>query len=157
MMYQILFSGKNKNNITKLSSAKLTKRVVKVKGLWIIHILLFGHLYGGQGVLLLFRVLLKLGIQIVYKFMFCNCKCLYLDWSNTLLQIFCLISPRKLMLWYSLEAPAVLMSTQNKIFEGWAQDYCNSNMFLKPLFRGNLDPFVNNANLGVIAHTSNGT
>ena len=41
--------------------------------------------------------------------------------------------------------------------EGWAQDYCNSNIFLKPLFRGNLDPFVNNANLGAIAHTSNGT
>ena len=31
------------------------------------------------------------------------------------------------------------------------------NMFLKPLFRGNLDPFVNNANLGAIAHTSSGT
>ena len=29
--------------------------------------------------------------------------------------------------------------------------------FLKPLFRGNLYPFVNNANLGAIAHTSNGT
>ena len=29
-------------------------------------------------------------------------------------------------------------------------------IFLKPLFRGNLDPFVNNANLGAIAHTSNG-
>ena len=29
--------------------------------------------------------------------------------------------------------------------------------FLKPLFRGNLDPFVNNANLGAIAHTSIGT
>ena len=42
-------------------------------------------------------------------------------------------------------------------YEGWAQDYCNSNIFLKPLFRGNLDPFVNNANLGAIAHTSNGT
>ena len=28
---------------------------------------------------------------------------------------------------------------------------------LKPLFRGNLDPFVNNANLGAIAHMSNGT
>ena len=41
--------------------------------------------------------------------------------------------------------------------EGWAQDYGNSNVFLKPLFRGNLDPFVNNANLGAIAHTSNGT
>ena len=39
-------------------------------------------------------------------------------------------------------------------FEGWAQNY---NIFLKPLFRGNLDPFVNNANLGAIAHTSNGT
>ena len=42
-------------------------------------------------------------------------------------------------------------------FEGWVQDYGNSNIFLKPLFRGNLDPFVNNANLGAIAHTSNGT
>ena len=41
--------------------------------------------------------------------------------------------------------------------EGWAQDYGNSNIFLKPLFRVNLDPFVNNANLGAIAHTSNGT
>ena len=41
--------------------------------------------------------------------------------------------------------------------EGWAQDYGNSNIFLKPLFRGSLDPFVNNANLGAIAHTSNGT
>ena len=41
--------------------------------------------------------------------------------------------------------------------EGWAQDYSNSNIFLKPLFRGNLDPFVNNANLGAIARTSNGT
>ena len=40
---------------------------------------------------------------------------------------------------------------------GWAQDYGNSNIFLKPLFRGNLDPFVNNANLGAIARTSNGT
>ena len=41
--------------------------------------------------------------------------------------------------------------------EGWAQDCSNSNIFLKPLFRGNLDPFVNNANLGAIAHTSSGT
>ena len=45
----------------------------------------------------------------------------------------------------------------NLHIEGWAQDYGNSNIFLKPLFRGNLDPFVNNANLGAIAHTSNGT
>ena len=45
----------------------------------------------------------------------------------------------------------------NLHIEGWAQDYSNSNIFLKPLFRGNLDPFVNNANLGAIAHTSNGT
>ena len=44
-----------------------------------------------------------------------------------------------------------------KYIEGWAQDYGNSNIFLKPLFRGNLDPFVNNANLGAIAHKSNGT
>ena len=41
--------------------------------------------------------------------------------------------------------------------EGWAQDYGNWNIFLKLLFRGNLDPFVNNANLGAIAHMSNGT
>ena len=41
--------------------------------------------------------------------------------------------------------------------EGWVQDYGNSNVLLKPLFRGNLDPFVNNANLGAIAHMSNGT
>ena len=44
-----------------------------------------------------------------------------------------------------------------KLFQGWAQDCSNSNIFLKPLFRGNFDPFVNNANLGAIAHTSNGT
>ena len=47
--------------------------------------------------------------------------------------------------------------SQNHQIEGWAQDYGNSNIFFKPLFRGNLDPFVNNANLGAIAHTSNGT
>ena len=41
--------------------------------------------------------------------------------------------------------------------EGWAQDYNNSNIFLKPFFRGNFDPFVNNANLGATAHTNNGT
>ena len=41
--------------------------------------------------------------------------------------------------------------------EGWAQDYSNSNIFLKPLFRGNLDPFVNNANLSAIARTSSDT
>ena len=35
------------------------------------------------------------------------------------------------------------------------QDCSNSNIFLKPLFRGNFDPFVNNANLGAIAHRSN--
>ena len=33
----------------------------------------------------------------------------------------------------------------------------NENIFLKPFFRGNFDPFVNKANLGAIAHTSNGT
>ena len=41
--------------------------------------------------------------------------------------------------------------------EGWGQDCSNSNIFLKPLFRGNFDPFVNNANLGAIARKSNGT
>ena len=51
----------------------------------------------------------------------------------------------------------LLKKYEHKYFEGWAQDYGNSNIFLKPLFRGNLDPFVNNANLGAIAHTSNGT
>ena len=50
-----------------------------------------------------------------------------------------------------------LLTNASSFFEGWAQDYGNWNMFLKPLFRGNLDPFVNNANLGAIAHTSNGT
>ena len=41
--------------------------------------------------------------------------------------------------------------------ECWAQ-YCSySNTFLKALFRGNFVLFVNNANLGAIAHTSNGT
>ena len=32
-----------------------------------------------------------------------------------------------------------------------------TNIFLKILYRGKFDPFVNNANLGAIAHTSNGT
>ena len=50
-----------------------------------------------------------------------------------------------------------LMARPILYFEGWAQDYSNSNIFLKPLFRGNLDPFVNNANLGATAHMSNGT
>ena len=31
------------------------------------------------------------------------------------------------------------------------QDCSNSNIFLKPLFRGNFDSFVNNANLGARA------
>ena len=31
MKYQILFSGKNKENITNLSSAELAQRMVKVK------------------------------------------------------------------------------------------------------------------------------
>ena len=56
------------------------------------------------------------------------------------------------MLWVALKKVSVI-----HYIEGWAQDYSNSNIFLKPLFRGNLDPFVNNANLGAIAHTSNGT
>ena len=53
--------------------------------------------------------------------------------------------------------PLIVFQPNNAQFEGWAQDYSHSNIFLKPLFRGNLDPFVNNANLGAIAHTSNGT
>ena len=57
---------------------------------------------------------------------------------------------------YGLKDTFVLDNAHDQI-EGWAQDYGNSNIFLKPLFRGNLDPFVNNANLGAIAHTSNGT
>ena len=36
---------------------------------------------------------------------------------------------------------------------GWAQDCSNTNIFLKPWFRGNFDPFINSANLGAIAHT----
>ena len=49
------------------------------------------------------------------------------------------------------------VTLKGRHLEGWAQDCSNSNIFLKPLFRGNFDPFVNNANLGAIAHTSNGT
>ena len=41
--------------------------------------------------------------------------------------------------------------------KGLAQDCSTSNIFLKPLFRGSFDPFVNNANLGAIGCTSNGT
>ena len=48
-------------------------------------------------------------------------------------------------------------SEHSEHVEGWAQDYGNSNIFLKPLFRGKFDPFVNKANLGAIAHMSNGT
>ena len=47
----------------------------------------------------------------------------------------------------------IYMALYKRHVEGWAQDYNNSNI----LFRVNLDPFVNNANLGAIAHTSNGT
>ena len=35
--------------------------------------------------------------------------------------------------------------------------YVNRDTKMHLLFRGKLDPFVNNANLGAIAHTSNGT
>ena len=59
--------------------------------------------------------------------------------------------------WFGILLSTVLYMKPLTHLEGWAQDYCNSNIFLKPLFRGNLDPFVNNANLGAIAHTSNGT
>ena len=62
--------------------------------------------------------------------------------------------------WYANNYAKLSLSVKKRIWEhveGWAQDYGNSNIFLKPLFRGNLDPFVNNANLGAIAHTSNGT
>ena len=34
--------------------------------------------------------------------------------------------------------------------------FWNPCLGVKPLFRGNFDSFVNNANLGAIAHTSNG-
>ena len=57
-----------------------------------------------------------------------------------------------------LQGPGDVTLYQQSMFaEGWAQDCSNSNIFLKPLFRGKFDPFVNNANLGAIAHTSNGT
>ena len=58
---------------------------------------------------------------------------------------------------YSRKLWAFSGEVRKKYFEGWAQDCSNSNIFLKPLFRGNFDPFVNNATLGAIAHTSNGT
>ena len=59
---------------------------------------------------------------------------------------------------YSLEVPWRGASDEYpQRIEGWALDCSNSNIFLKPLFRGNFDPFVNNANLGAIAHMSNGT
>ena len=48
------------------------------------------------------------------------------------------------------------MSTNN-ISRVERQTVITQIYFLKPLFRGNFDPFVNNANLGAIAHTSNGT
>ena len=63
------------------------------------------------------------------------------------------IVPRRSIVKYFLS----LLLIQEGQFEGWAQNCSNSNIFLKPLFRGNFDPFVNNANLGAIAHTSNGT
>ena len=53
--------------------------------------------------------------------------------------------------------PRAWLPASGEQIEGWAQDWSNSNIFLKPLFRGNFDLFVNNANLGSIAHTSNGT
>ena len=59
------------------------------------------------------------------------------------------------MLWVLSEP--LLINCNNIIIEGWPQDYGNLNIFLKPLFRGKFDPFVNNANLGAIAHMSNGT
>ena len=49
----------------------------------------------------------------------------------------------------------ILLNDIWSYIEGWTQDY--GNIFLKPLFRGKFDPFVNNANLGAIAHMSNGT
>ena len=35
----------------------------------------------------------------------------------------------------------------------WCELVVTKNLFWKPLFRGNFDPFVNNANLGAIAHS----
>ena len=80
---------------------------------------------------------------------------------------FSLNGPTPSFTWSVYAATRISYSVQNsrplerkqirKHIEGWAQDYSNSNIFLKPLFRGNLDSFVNNANLGAIAHTSNGT
>ena len=55
----------------------------------------------------------------------------------------------KLKFW--LRVDSNLFNTMH--IEGWAQDCSNSNIFLKPLFRSNFDPFVNNANLGAIAQT----
>ena len=60
-------------------------------------------------------------------------------------------------IYHEIISTVILPMIQEAHIEGWVQDYSNSNIFLKPLFRGNLDPFVNNANLGAIARTSNGT
>ena len=38
-----------------------------------------------------------------------------------------------------------------RISRAWRETVVNENLFLKPWFRGNFDPFVNNANLGAIA------
>ena len=50
--------------------------------------------------------------------------------------------------WNHLQDLSLLNSVEScrgEQFEGWSQDCSNSNIFLKPLFRGNFDPFVNNA------------
>ena len=62
------------------------------------------------------------------------------------------------MLWVLIRS--ALMSATNEydsISRVERKTMVTQTYFLKPLFRGNLDPFVNNANLGAIAHTSNGT
>ena len=80
------------------------------------------------------------------------------EYLAIILGLFFLFLHQNINCGYSLEVPCRGASNEYpQNIEGCAQDYGNSNIFLKPLFRGNLDPFVNNANLGAIAHTSNGT
>ena len=51
------------------------------------------------------------------------------------------------------------LSAQQRLRSDWGNAQADLSLGWEhmPLFRGNFDPFVNNANLGAIAHTSNGT
>ena len=43
------------------------------------------------------------------------------------------------------------------ISRAWHETVVTKDLIRKPWFRGNFDPFVNNANLGALLRTSNGT